>query len=91
MQTSQKKPQEVWIKILSKGIVTIPKSFREQLGIREGDVAKARIEGNQLIIESREKSHLRTYTKKEIEEMIKDDQLPKDLAEKTKEYWSDLP
>lgn len=43
-----------WIKILSKGVVTLPKEFRQELGLEDGDVAKAWIEGGKLIIESRE-------------------------------------
>ena len=42
---AQNQPQETWIKVLSKGVITIPKEFREQLGLEEGVVVKARIEG----------------------------------------------
>lgn len=88
----QTKPQEAWIKVLSKGVITIPKEFREQLGLEEGDVAKARIEGNKLIIQSRkiaEYAEYRTFSKKQIDELVKEDQLPEPLATQTKNYWSD--
>src|SRR3989344_5073165 len=78
MQVQQAKPKEVWIKILAKGIVTIPKEFRKKLGLREGGVAKARVVGKQLIIESHEAVNYRIYSKEEIEGM----------AEKTKKFWS---
>lgn len=83
--------QEAWIKVLAKGVITIPKGFRVQLGLREGEVAKARVVGNQLIIESRETADHRLYSKEQIDKMAKEDQLPEPLAEKTKKYWSDLP
>jgi AbrB family looped-hinge helix DNA binding protein len=54
MQTqNQMQPQETWIKVLSKGVITIPKEFRERLGLEEGDVAKAKVVGDKLIIQSR--------------------------------------
>ncbi len=93
MQT-QTKPQETWIKVLSKGVITIPKEFREQLDIKEGDVAKARIDGDKLIIQSRKASHYkdyRVYTKKQIDEWVKEDQLPEPLASEVEKRWSDLP
>ncbi|PIV09898.1 hypothetical protein COS51_00975, partial [Candidatus Roizmanbacteria bacterium CG03_land_8_20_14_0_80_36_21] len=31
--------EETWIKILPKGLITIPKKIREKLSIKEGDVA----------------------------------------------------
>jgi AbrB family looped-hinge helix DNA binding protein len=40
-----------WIKILSKGVITIPKEFREAINLKDGDIAKAWIEGNRLILE----------------------------------------
>jgi bifunctional DNA-binding transcriptional regulator/antitoxin component of YhaV-PrlF toxin-antitoxin module len=53
---AQNQPQETWIKVLSKGVITIPKEFRDQLGLEEGDVAKAKIEEylqNNILSESR--------------------------------------
>jgi AbrB family looped-hinge helix DNA binding protein len=90
----QPKTQETWVKILSKGIITIPKNFRDELGLEEGDVAKARVEGKRLIIESRkatEYKEYRTFSKEQIDDWEKEDQLPEPLASKTKKFWSDLP
>jgi AbrB family looped-hinge helix DNA binding protein len=89
---AQVKPQEMWIKILSKGIITIPKEFREQLGLAEGDVAKAKIVGGKLVIQSRktaEYEDYRIFTKEQIDEWVKEDQLPEPLASQTAKYWSD--
>lgn len=92
MQQIQTKPQETWIKVLSKGVITIPKEFREQLGLEEGDVAKAKVVGDKLVIQSRkvfEYKNYRTFTKEQIDEWVKEDQLPEPLASQTKNYWSD--
>lgn len=93
MQTTTQ-PQETWIKILSKGIITIPKEMRLQLGIEEGDVAKAKVVEDKLIIESRKTAQykeLRVYSKKQLDTFVKEDQLPKPLANKVANRWSDLP
>jgi AbrB family looped-hinge helix DNA binding protein len=90
----QPKTHETWIKVLSKGVITIPKEFREELGLEEGDVAKARVEGDRLVIESRktaEYKEYRAFSKEQIDEWAKEDELPEPLASKTKKYWSDLP
>ncbi len=87
----QNQPQEAWIKVLAKGVITIPKGFREKLGLKEGEVAKARVVGNQLIIESREAADYRLYSKEEIKNMVKEDQLSEPEASDSKKYWSDLP
>lgn len=94
MQAQSVTTQEAWIKVLSKGIITIPKNFREELGLNEGDVAKARIDGDRLIIESRKTAaykEYRTFSKEQIEQWAKEDQLPEPLASQTEKYWSDLP
>ena len=75
--------QEEWLKILSKGMVTLPISWRKELGIEEGKMVKAKIVDNQIIIEPIEKPVLyRTYSQKELQQFLKDDQLPKKLAKR---------
>ena len=90
MQT-QNQPQETWIKVLSKGVITIPKEFREQLGLEEGDVTKAKIEGDNLVIQSRkiaQYAEYRTFSKAQIDEFIKEDQLPQPLATEMQKRWT---
>jgi len=90
----QTKPQETWVKVLSKGVITIPKEFREQLGLEEGDVAKAKVVGDTLVIQSRkaaEYADYRVFTKEQIDEWVKEDQLPEPLASEVEKRWSDLP
>ncbi len=75
--------QEEWLKILSKGMVTLPISWRKELGIEEGKMVKAKIIANQIIIEPMEKPVLyRTYSKKELQQFLKDDKLPTNLEKK---------
>lgn len=83
--------EEIWIKILPKGLITIPKKIRKRLGIQEGDVAKARISGNEIIIKPRKSSNFRLFTDEEIKEWVARDKLPAKLAKKAKALWADIP
>lgn len=77
--------QEEWLKVLGKGMVTLPKKWRDELGIEEGAVVKAKKEGNKVVIEApqdQKKAPYRIYTDAEINEFLKEDKLPKDLAKK---------
>ncbi len=72
-----------WLKVLGKGMITIPKQWRDELGLEEGDVVKAKKEGNRVVIEPSEgKAPYRTFSDKEIEEWLEADKLPKTLAKK---------
>lgn len=72
--------------MLGKGMVTIPKQWREELGIEEGEVVKARKEGNTVIIEPSQSKSVpyRVYSDSEIEEFLQEDRLPTSLAKKVK-------
>lgn len=91
MQTQVKTDfQNEWVKILSKGLITIPKTFREELGLQEGEVARIKKIGRRLIIEPREVAEYETYDQKELKRMLKEDKLPADLAKKAADFWPDL-
>lgn len=90
-QSQTKLIDEEWVKILNKGLMTIPKSMREKVGIKEGEVAKVRRIGRILVIEPRDIADYRIFTDKEIEEWVKNDKLPANLVKKVKDYWPDLP
>ncbi|MCJ7739942.1 AbrB/MazE/SpoVT family DNA-binding domain-containing protein [Candidatus Microgenomates bacterium] len=91
MQTINRiSPQEEWVKILAKGMVTIPKSFRDDLGIREGEIAKIKKIGSRLIIEPRETADYEVYSDNELKEMLQKDKLPQNLAQKAAGFWPDL-
>lgn len=38
------------VKIMQRGQITIPKKFREILGLKKGDLAEAELEGDRLVI-----------------------------------------
>ncbi len=66
-----------WLKILGKGMVTLPKKWRDELGIASGDIVKAKKDGNRVVIEP-QKSKLapyRVYNDREIDKFLKDDTL----------------
>lgn len=81
---------ESWIKILSKGLLTIPKPMREQLNLQEGEVVKIRVIGKRLVIEPRELADYKMMSDEELKEMIEMDTLPLKLAKATEKYWSDF-
>ena len=81
------KNQEEWLKVLGKGMVTLPKKWREEMGIDSGDIVKAKKEGNKVTIEPAQPSQnvpYRIYTKAEIEAFLKEDQIPQELAQKVR-------
>lgn len=92
MQTSSKiTDQEEWLKILTKGMVTIPKSWRDELGIKEGEMVRAKKTATKIIIEQVEKKvPYRIYSRKELQQFLKDDKLPKKLADKAASFWKDV-
>lgn len=81
-----------WLKVLGKGMVTIPKQWRDELGIEEGTVVKARKEGNKLVIEAQRSPSVpyRIYSDAEINEFLEDDKLPRELTKKVRRNLSSL-
>ncbi|MBI4092246.1 MAG: AbrB/MazE/SpoVT family DNA-binding domain-containing protein [Candidatus Levybacteria bacterium] len=79
-----------WLKVLGKGMVTIPKKWREVLGIATGDIVRARKEGNQVVIETQKGSNVpyRIYSDSEIEEFLKEDKLPRPLTKKLRKKFA---
>ena len=82
--------QTEWVKVLNKGLVTLPKNFRDTVGIRAGDVAKVKMDGRRLVIEPRDLADYEVYSQKEFKQMLQDDKLPKLLAKKTAKIWPEL-
>lgn len=78
-----KSNQEELLRILTKGMVTIPKSWRTALGFKEGERIRAIKKDCQIILESIEqKAPYRIYTQQELNQFIKDDSLPSVLRKK---------
>jgi len=82
--------QTEWVKVLNKGLVTLPKNLRDTVGIRAGDVAKVRMVGRRLVIEPRDLADYEVYSQKEFKQMLQADKLPKLLAKKTAKIWPEL-
>lgn len=77
--------QEEWVRILGKGMITIPKSWRDELGLIEGEVVKAKKVGNKVIIESGEPAPYRIFSDVEIKKWLKEDQLSSKLKARINE------
>lgn len=83
MKQTIAQPQQEYLRILGKGMVTIPKEWRDELGLNEGTIVKAQRIGNKMIIESgKESVPYRIFSNKDIEEWLNEDRLPKTLAKK---------
>lgn len=82
-----------WLKVLGKGMVTIPKQWREELGLQEGDIVRAKKEGNKLVIEPQKKplAPYRIYSNAEIDAFLKEDVLPRSLFKKVRKDLSAVP
>lgn len=82
-QVLSSQSQEEYLRILGKGMVTIPKAWRDELGLNEGTIVKAQRIGNKMIIESgKESVPYRIFSNEDIEAWLNEDRLPKALARK---------
>ena len=68
----QQVSQEEIVKIQPKGLITIPKKFRQQLGFEENNLVRMKEEKGRLVMETvRTLPYpVRSYTKDEIVEFI---------------------
>lgn len=85
--------KEEWLKVLGKGMLTLPKRWRDESGLQTGDVVKAKKEGNKVVILLQEQTNqvpYRVYSDAEIEEFLEEDKLPKPLALKVGNKLSTL-
>ena len=78
--------REEWLKVLGKGMITLPKKWRDEMGIGNGDIVKAKKEGNTVLIEPQSimkaTAPYRVYSDTEIDEFLAADTVPDDLAQK---------
>src|SRR3712207_194185 len=88
-QAVQSTTQEEWLKVLGKGMITLPKKWRDEMGIEDGGVVKAKKEGNTVVIEAQPQrkptAPYRVYSADEIKAFLDEDKLPKGFAEKVQE------
>ena len=77
---------EEWLKVLGKGMITLPKKWRDDMGIEDGGIVKAKKEGDKVVIEAQPQrkpvAPYRVYTTAEINDFLKEDILPDALAQK---------
>ena len=90
IQSAVSNSQEEWLKVLGKGMVTLPKQWRDELGIVSGDIVKARKRGNMVVIEPQQSKSApyRVYSDSEIEEFFKTDAVPTSLVQKVQKSIS---
>lgn len=74
-QLTSIRPQEEWIKVLGKGMVTLPKKWRDDLNISQGDIIKAKKRGNMVILEPLSTTSVpyRVYSDEEINQFLQED------------------
>lgn len=92
MSQTYSNPNQEWLKVLGKGMITIPKAWREELRIEEGAVVKAKKQGNKVVIEGqhRKTAPYRVYSDADINNFLKEDRLSRSLAKKVKKHLSVL-
>lgn len=76
--------QEELVKIQPKGLLTIPKQLREELGFIEGDFARIKEEKGRLVIEPvRTLSYqVRSYSDSDLKEFFAEDRRETELLKK---------
>jgi len=81
VRASIKNPQEEWLRMLDKGMLTLPKNWREELGLWPGELVKAQKKGNNIVLRPKEANvPYRLYSDQEIAQFVKEDSLPKTIA-----------
>jgi AbrB family looped-hinge helix DNA binding protein len=90
-QTTINNNQEEWLKVLGKGMITLPKKWRDEMGIGNGDIVKAKKEGNKVVIEVsslKATAPYRVFNDAEIDEFLAEDTLPDELTQKARRKLS---
>src|SRR3712207_6463099 len=81
--------QEEWLKVLGKGMITLPKKWRDEMGIENGDVVKAKKEGNSVVLEAQAQKKptapYRVYSADEINGFLEADKLPEGFTQSVQE------
>jgi AbrB family looped-hinge helix DNA binding protein len=87
--------QEEWLKVLGKGMITLPKKWRDEMGIENGDVVKARKEGGAVVIEPQPQlkpsAPYRVFSADEITEFLEQDRVADELAKEVEKKVSPQP
>jgi len=82
-QSLNNRDQREWLRVLGKGMITIPKRWRQELGFYRGEVIRAQKVGDKVVLEARQtNAPYRIYTDREIDQWIKEDKLPREFEQK---------
>lgn len=78
MSTASPIPSQ-WLKVLTKGMVTLPKSWREEFGLTKGSVIQATKRDRTIILKAADPAQsatvpYRIYARNELDEFVNDDQ-----------------
>lgn len=83
--------QQVIIKPLAKGQVTIPASFRKELGVKENTLFQAELKEDGVFLKpinlDWKEKYIRQFSDEEIKEWLKEDKLDKKTLQKLKKYF----
>lgn len=83
--------QQIIIKPLAKGQITIPVSFRRELGIEENTLFQAEIKENGVFLKpislDWKEKYIRQFSDEEIKGWLKEDKLNKKTLQKLKKYF----
>ncbi len=72
----QIEPKKEYLRVLGKGMITLPKKWREELSISEGSIITAVKTKDSIVIEFPTKSApYRTYSPRELESFLVEDTL----------------
>ena len=84
--------EEEWLKVLGKGMVTLPKKWRDELQITSGDMVKAKKAGKNIVIEAMQakRAPYRIYSEAEIGEFLNEDVLPPELKLKVDKHLAKI-
>lgn len=82
--------QQVIIKPLDKGQITIPIAFRKTLGVNDSTLYKAQLKKDGILLTPLQvdwqEKYIREFTDEEIEAWLKEDRLDKKTLKKIKQY-----
>ncbi len=84
--------QTVWLPVSKEDMITLPKEWKDRLGIENGTLVKAILEDNRIIIEAQpiKPAPHRVYTDEEIDEFLEEDRIPEELFQEMQSKLSAL-
>lgn len=81
---------QTWARVLTKGLITLPKPYRRDLGLKDGQLVKIKKVGRSLVIEPDYRVDYELYSDAELAQMLRADVLPPRFAKKAASYWADI-